>query len=451
VPKEQYRLLKAHILSRHKKRKTTKKGTTRSRKGFSSGRNSWGPVVIQGRGGYFTDKLAQGASAGYRALQRGIPAGTFDRFGSAVGGGMFGKYGASLGGSLGRGVSSILGFGDYAIRKNDLLTIDEGVPVPTFADLNQGIVICHREYLGDVTQSQTFSLTSYPINPGLPSTFPWLSTIAPNFDQYEILGMLFQFRSTASDFGTTTNMAMGSIILSTEYDTVDANYQSKLEMENAQYAMSGKPSQDQLHPIECDPSLTGPMGLKYVRTGNVPSGKDIRLYDHGNFQIATTGMPASSGTIGELWVTYKIAFYKPQFSMGTGTLTDWFTGTASANSMMGGLSTSANNSIGGSVSGNTYTFPARTPVGTYYLAWYYLQGDATLIVTPEDFSALNNCVQVYKQTGQGTGAVNGVTLLFKVTAANPTLVVNNGTIPTNQVKAFFFVTQVDTDVASNGF
>ena len=71
------------------------------------------------------------------------------------------------------------------------------------------------------------------------------------------------------------------------------------------------------HPIECDPKVTAQEVL-YIRSTGVPDGDDQRLYDWGNFQIATSGFQGASVTIGELWVTYDIALIKPKAVSTTG-------------------------------------------------------------------------------------------------------------------------------------
>lgn len=57
----------------------------------------------------------------------------------------------------------------------------------------------------------------------------------------------------------------------------------------------------------------------YVRNQPVETGADIRLYDIGKFQLATQGMqnvvdPDANSSIGELWVTYQVKFFKPKIS-----------------------------------------------------------------------------------------------------------------------------------------
>lgn len=450
-----YRKLRSQFRKGYtKKRAGAKKTTGRKRqyRRYSYGRGGslqgMGPIVITGRGGYFSDKLRQGASAGWRALKRLTPQGTFERLGTAAGGGMFGAPGAVLGGALGSGVSNVLGFGDYAVSKNDLLQVHEGVPVPTFADLNQGIVICHREFIKDVIQTADFTNDVFVINPGEAKTFPWLHQVASQFEQYEILGCLFQFRSTSSDFGAVTNMAMGSLIMATDYDVHDDPYASKLEMENAQYTISGKPSQDMLHPLECDPSLVGPAGIKYVRHGPPPTNTDKRLFDHGNFQIATTGMPASDGVIGELWVTYKIAFYKPCFSKGEEIKSDTFTASAPSAIEYWGSSIvpHANNSLGCSIVANTITFPVTAVPGMKFLIVHDIVGSAASVTAPA-LTFLNATV-LENTASAGTNVIRYFHRIIIEVTGTPVTVTAAATaaLPGTPVVTRLMITQFDKDL-----
>ncbi|QMW68837.1 capsid protein [Crucivirus-373] len=454
-----YRQLRKRFSKRKattKKKKTaTKKRRTYRRSYGSYGGGSrqlsgMGPIVITGRGGYWADKFKDGASAAWKSLKRVTPEGTFSRLGQAAGGAMFGQPGAAVGNWLGGGVSNVLGFGDYAVKQNDLMMLNEGVPVPTFQDMNQGIVVCHREFIADIAQTQLFTNQTFVIQPGNHTTFPWLANIASQFEQYEILGCLFQFRSTASDFGTTTNMAMGTVIMATDYDTVDAAYQSKLEMENAQYSMSGKPSNDMIHPVECDPSIVGPSGLKYIRNGPVPTGKDNRLYDHGNFQIATTGMPVNGGNIGELWITYKIAFYKPTFNLGDHVKTDAFLGTSGPTSTLPlqGAIAQANNSIGCSHNGAIITFPPSVPVGSKWLLTYFVTGASSAGQVMTGFLPVSGHTLLYQHLSPPSTDTEdrlSVTAIIKTTVPNTQIQLQT-TMLASPTLVQLFITQVDTDL-----
>lgn len=215
----------------------------------------------------------------------------------------------------------IFGQGDYAsapnfaLKSNSLMEkmIANGPPEIWSTSDNQ-FIIRHREYIGDVITSDSldgaFKLESYDINPGLSQTFPWLSTIASSFQQYEMKGCLFQFLSTSADALNSTNTSLGTVIMATNYNSVEPDFANKIQMLQTEFVSAAKPSCSALHPIECAPQLST-LSRMYVRSGQAPEGSDLRMYDLGRFQIATVGMQGSSVNIGELWVTFEIAFYKP--------------------------------------------------------------------------------------------------------------------------------------------
>lgn len=343
---------------------------------------------IIGKGDYWTD-LKAGFGRAYEGLKAGVPRGTFAKIGGGIGG-AFGN--AALGGSAGKLVSQILGFGDYSVRSNSLMAMDMGSPVPSFGNMSQGIRMQHREYITDILASgaATFSNRSFPINPAIDGTFPWLATIAANFEQYRVLGMIFEFKSTSSDYATGT--ALGSVVMATEYDSADPTYVSKAAMENSQYCISTKPSLDAIHPVECDPQFNHG-DILFTRAGPVPSGKDSRLYDHGVFQLATVGGVAAAGTaLGELWVSYDIEFFKPQ--LGAGSFYDHFSFTpadvSGTNKRYFGttdaLAAETSSQLGGEIEINAagsvsyYAFPASVTSGRYLIV--YTAVGASTAVSP---------------------------------------------------------------------
>jgi hypothetical protein len=217
----------------------------------------------------------------------------------------YGDLGARYGRRAGSYISRIIGTGDYKVRKNSLLRGG----IPAFKDYGRAVVISNREFLGDVQGSTSFSSTEYPINIGISATFPWGSTVGQNFDQYEIRGMVFEFKSTSATALNSTNTAMGVVVMATQYNSNRSSFINKQEMENYEFSTSTVPCNSCLHPIECA-HPEKPVALQYVRTGDVSSTENLLFYDLGRFTIATVGMQASA-TIGELWVSYEIALFKP--------------------------------------------------------------------------------------------------------------------------------------------
>jgi len=222
-----------------------------------------------------------------------------------------GPVGSSLATSGANWLSDVLGMGDYKIESNSLVGAQG---VPKFQTSKHSTRITHREYLGDIQGSIGFALQSFAVNPGQETTFPWLSNLAYAYQQYKLHGMLFEYVSTCGDAIASNNNSLGTVIMATQYNAGLPNFLNKAEMDQYEYTCSSKPSSSLIHPVECDPALN-PLQHLYVRSGTVPVGSDIRLFDLGTFQIATSGMQAAV-TIGELWVTYDVEFFKPRIQPG---------------------------------------------------------------------------------------------------------------------------------------
>lgn len=244
--------------------------------------------------------------------QRNQSSGLMSALGSLAGGYLGGPTGAALGGAAGKLISSISGFGAYTVNKNSLAM---GNTVPTFKQSSEGVVIAHREFIGDVSGSTAFSLASLSINPGLPSTFPWLSTVAQNFEMYDMLGLVFEYRPSSGSAVSAASAALGVVVYATDYNVLSPNFQNKQTMESYEFSCSTVPFEGMLHPVECAPQ-SNPLQTLYIRTGSVQAGADQRMYDLGNFQYATQGMQ-SAYTVGELWVSYHVALKKPRIQPDT--------------------------------------------------------------------------------------------------------------------------------------
>lgn len=296
--------------------------------------------------------------------------------------GMIGEAGGWLGDKIG----TLLGLGKYELRKNSFV-LPEGLSPPSMHTRSGDTIIAHREYITDILTSSTpgaFNLQSFKINPGVSSTFPWLSEIASSYEEYEMLGCVFEFKSTSSDALNSTNTALGYVLQGTNYNAAAPNFGNKLAMLNTQYSTDCKPSQSCLHPIECDPHYN-PMMSQYVRSGAVPVGEDPKTYDLGNYQIATGGMQAASVVIGELWVSYQIALRKPVFGpqQGAGIMSDhWRLASVSSANVMGtNAYIQPGSSINGSVLPMSYTFPTAISSGSFLFVWTSI-GSAAAVAIP---------------------------------------------------------------------
>lgn len=277
-----------------------------------------------------------------------MPTGYLANVGEEIGG----RLGERAGGYLGSGLQKLLGFGDYSVRSNSLTQLIGGTGPPSFANYGKGeaTMICHREYIGDLitgpldTTSTQFSVRSYTINPGNSSLFPWLAVISKNFQFWEPLGMVYELLSESSTYAA--DMAMGSMFIATNYNSLDAPPTDKLTLLNMEYSTASKPSQSQFHMIECAVSQTVQDKLYIANDGDYKGG-DPRFSDLGKTYIGSFGCPKANTKIAEIWLTYQVALYRPLFSSSTQSLvsSSWnMTGITSANILGDGLVTALNSS-----------------------------------------------------------------------------------------------------------
>jgi len=167
---------------------------------------------------------------------------------------------------------------------------------PTFN--NKGVTsIKHREYIGTIANSTSFTTTAYGLNPGLPNVFPWLSNIAANFDKYKFKSLRFDYVPAVS---TSTN---GRITLAFNYNAGDSAPTSK------QQVFSIAPNAEQA--VWAELSLPVPVipETLYTREYLVP-GSDIKTFDMGQL-LVSTDLGSNSNTIGELYVEYEVHLEKP--------------------------------------------------------------------------------------------------------------------------------------------
>lgn len=279
---------------------TVKKAPAKKQKPARTG----GPTRVSGRGAY----------------TYGTP-GPWGRTGREIGevlgnhfGGSTGKAIGSKLGSYAHYIGKIFGSGDYKtsdgiMNRNSLIYPEQ---VPSFGSDPASVRICHREYLYDIVAPPVagqFVVQDIAINPGLAGSFPWLSgLVGGSFQQYRMNGMIYEFKSTSSEFSVSTNL--GFVVIATDYDSTDARFTTKQQMENTQFAVSCKPSENMIHAIECAKSQTS-ISQQYVRAGAPPANADLRLYDVGRTSIGVGGVSTPGVVLGELWCSYDVSVFKP--------------------------------------------------------------------------------------------------------------------------------------------
>lgn len=296
------------------------------------------------------------------------------------------------------------------------------------------IIGTRQEFITKISSSTSFAITKYQLNPGQQATFPWLSDLVQNFEYYGFRNLRFIYRALSADALNSTNTALGVVMMGCIYDSADATFGSAAEMYNYQGTISAKPSQNMVY------NVGNLAPRRYIRPGAQPANTDIRLYDIGNFFIATEGSQAAA-VVGELWVEYEIFLTVPKLigDLGTDAMV------AHIKSTSGPVSTSA-------------------PLGSAYSVGYdnigltFSVGGATMNF-PKSPGTVNN--QIYKitwlfQGSGGTGSIgaqtlNGLTAVnYMYNGASPATVVGGG----GYMVAMFFVkvsASNASDVPSIGF
>lgn len=376
-----------------------------------------------------------------------------------------------------KAVSGWFGSGDYAIVSNSLIaggTKAAMQPMAITNSRNGGETrIKFREYLGDVRTHPTtvgqWNNQVFFLNPGNFTTFPWFATIAAQYEQWTPNGIIFEFRSTATEYSTTVNL--GSVVMATDYDVSDTDYNSKMEALNSAYSAESKVSTEvQYHGIECAPGTTNTR-VYYVTTDtSVPTGTSRNDYFLGKFQIATVGSSgAANSIVGSLYVNYDITLRKPQFTQGLLGRTiafDLFTlqGVVNAASPLGANPPIASpaNRLGCSVQFTTLRFPPQVGVGLYRISWggRVVSGLGNVTnrgpgVAYTNCTAVNPSGGVYWQTfvlgtwQQRVGVLSDFagSQLVRITAPGATMTFNNGAGVTDFYfdgnTAFCYVEQVN--------
>lgn len=288
----------------HRKRK--------SRRGGHRRRSSrYAPVYarIGGRGSYTSDFLGLG--------------------GAAAGGALGGPMGSAIGGMLGQGIGNLIGTGAYAVNSNALVPGAKntfGAPRFTKTSDTGSVVFSNREFIKniyapdiDAGDTSSFDPQTFDLNPGVEATFRWLSQVAANYEEYELGQLVFTFKTTVSEFTTTTGV-VGQILGATKYNPDAPGFYDKQSMVSFHGSVTGKTNQNFVCGVECDPSkLAGSPG-KYIRVNDLEHGMDVKDYDLGKFTLATVDMPSnlSGQMIGELWVSYTIGLRRPKLNTGRG-------------------------------------------------------------------------------------------------------------------------------------
>jgi len=170
--------------------------------------------------------------------------------------------------------------------------------------------VVHSELIKDVYSSIGFKAEQLPVNPGVPSTFPWLSSIAERFESYLFNSLRFKYMHQVSEF-TEGN---GKVLLAMDYDAADSLPLNKVQLASYQSEVSGAPYENIV--MTCKKADLDKFGKqRYIRQGTLAANLDIKTYDVGNIIYAVQAQSVNDKDIGELWVEYDVTLYTPQLNL----------------------------------------------------------------------------------------------------------------------------------------
>jgi hypothetical protein len=256
-----------------------------------------------------------------------------------------------------------------------------------------------REFIGNVVGTSAFSAAQrFQINPGQSATFPKLSVQAQVWQTYRFSKLKFCY------YTRTGSATAGSVMLTPDYDPSDSAPANEMIASSYLDAVEDGVWKN----IECDLDVASMFSIgpkKFVRTGALPGGEDIKAYDAGNLFVCTVdGVNATPW--GKIWVEYDVTFFTPQLPPAGATGSPLFlhlTGSAT--------STEAVHSqvvVSGTAGlANMSNFVLEFLYAGTYLVNYNMSGGATTAATT--FVAANGAALVasYGTAGQFGVAVSG--------------------------------------------
>lgn len=208
-------------------------------------------------------------------------------------------------------LGSLFGSGDYSshgerMQANSLWA---NAPVSVVSESSKPNIFRMREALVTLRSKDAFTLRSFSLNPGLATTFPWLSVMARNYTQWKIHGAVLEYRKNCTQLQTA---AQGRVLFSVRYDTSQPAPTDVSEVENQAGSVPGVPYENMLMPIECKPSMVTTNKLN-LRSGDLPPDQALQLYDHCILDVSNMGCGSAyeDVDIGTVYLAYDVELLNP--------------------------------------------------------------------------------------------------------------------------------------------
>lgn len=167
---------------------------------------------------------------------------------------------------------------------------------------DHGVRVRHCEQVLSVNGSASYAGSSLAIQPGNSTSFPWLSQIAKNYDEYTIHSLVYRY---ANLVGTARDGLVALAIAPDPRDAAPATMISLMQKEGAYQGAISVPAST----TQVAPTLMAPGMRKFVRR-DAEFFSDIRVTDAGNFVVATEGCDIVT-RVGTIIVEFDIEFFSP--------------------------------------------------------------------------------------------------------------------------------------------
>lgn len=359
-----------------------------------------------------------------------------------VGLGAMRAFGGPIGGSLASAINLIRGSGAYEGAVVNDKFVRSGYSLESHFGGEDSIVVSDTSFVCDIYTSSVagaFVNYSFDVSPTNTSLFPWLSSIASNYEEYELLGFIAKYKPTTSPYNA--NSAMGAIVITASYNPTAPAFNSKSTAENSAGAISARFDQPMLYGLECQ-RTEAPMQAYFIPVTGDSMSKTFTTVAKLQVCLQPASSFPTSSIIGEFHVAAKMKLKRKRPSVGRLGLVYYCGGSASGSVPFG----SSTNSLFtyGSLRGTTFqldTITLRNVAVGDILKFDYYWGAASNTTITWNTETYNN-LSTYACLNDGANyAINGPTVTvstfvrtacFKVTnvATPPTVILNlTNTLP----------------------
>jgi len=176
-----------------------------------------------------------------------------------------------------------------------------------FSSKGSAVFIERSELVSSLAGSVADSVSSFPVNPGLNYVFPWLFPIANRFELYRFKFLRFRYQPTSPSTAT------GSVALCFDHDANDdypVNARDFADMQDHVFGSTWSPIGINVNVNQLNMALP----YRYTRPYDLID-TDNKTMDSGSFHVLVSGQ-ASTATIGNIWVDYRVELSVPQVEDG---------------------------------------------------------------------------------------------------------------------------------------